>query len=169
MEIWKDVLGYEGIYQVSDLGNVKSLSRIVKNSRGNRKIKERILKPYISEYKSVVLAIDGVNKNIRIHILVAIAFHNHKPCGYDLVVNHKDLNKLNNHKDNLEIVTNRVNCNQKHIIHTSKYTGVSWYKITNKWMSSIRVNGKRKHLGYFKNEIDAHLAYENELNKHYVK
>lgn len=165
-EIWKDVIGYEGIYQVSNLGRVKSLSRIIFNRGINPFIsKEKILKGANCEYRNVVLAKNGINKSVRIHKLVAIHFLNHTPCGYDLVINHKDLNKLNNSSDNLEIVSNRDNCNKKHIVHTSKYTGVNWNKSANKWMSGIKINGKRKHLGYFINEYDAYLAYQKELKK----
>jgi hypothetical protein len=165
-EIWKDIPEYEGIYQVSNLGNVKSLTRIVKHNLGGDKIlKERILK--LSKtgvgYFNVILCKKGNLKGFAVHKLVAMAFLNHKPCGYNLVVNHKDFNRLNNNVKNLEIITTRENTNQKHLKSESKYTGV--HKDGKKWRSVIWINGKNKHLGRFNNEFDAHLAYENELLK----
>jgi len=166
MEVWKDVKGYEGIYQVSNYGNIKSLERNVFGGKGYYVIKEKILKQSNDShgYKKVSLSINGKTKNHKTHMLLAIAFLNHTPDGTNkLVVNHKDLIKTNNFDYNLEIVTNRENCNHKHIKSTSEYTGVSWCKQTSKWRSLIYVDGKLKSLGRFKNEHDAYLAYENEL------
>jgi len=155
MEIWKDIKGYEGIYQVSNLGNVKNIKYERKKNLSPAKTRYGYLK--------VVLCKKGVNKSKIVHKLVAIAFLNHKPCGWELVVNHKDFNKLNNKLENLEIVTNRENTNRKHLKSTSKYTGVSWSKVYNKWVTSIHYDGKPHILGYFIDEYEAHLAYENKL------
>ena len=159
MEVYRDVKGYEGLYQVSNLGNVKSLNY-------NRGGKERILKPsYSVGYLKVSLCLNKAVKNRKIHQLVAEAFLNHKSCGHNLVVNHINFNKTDNRVDNLEIVTARENCNHKHIKSSSKYTGVTWYKSSKKWMSQITINGKNKHLGYFDSELKASNAYELALNK----
>lgn len=96
-EIWKDVNGYEGLYQVSSLGNVKS----VRN--------DRVLKPCIHKlgYASVMLYKNNRPKRYNIHRLVATAFldnNNH----YDLV-NHIDENKSNNKVDNLEWCSREYN------------------------------------------------------------
>ena len=150
-EVFKPIPGYEGIYEVSNLGNVKSLERI--NAIG-RKQKERILKPRATRgYYGISLYKDNKSKSRTIHQLVAEAFLNHKPCGLKLVVNHIDVNKQNNKSDNLEIVTNRENSNRKHLKSSSKYVGVSWYKERNKWLSFIRINGKQKYLGSFSKEL----------------
>ena len=164
-EIWKDIPDYEGYYQVSNFGNVKSLSRtIFKMGKFPFISKEKILKPRVNKgYKVFNLCKNGHEKTRKVHQLVAMAFLNHVPCGYKLVVNHKDFNKLNNNISNLEIVTMRENTNQKHIKSSSEFTGVYWHKATQKWMARIRVNGKRKYLGLFSNEKDASLAYENSL------
>lgn len=101
-EIWRDIPEYEGYYQVSNLGNVKSLSRYVKGNIGQPKIiYERILKPVIrGKYLSVRLCKFHKTKSYNIHRLVAISFLENKynyPC-----INHKDENKLNNNVNNLE-------------------------------------------------------------------
>ena len=149
MEIWKTIEKYPD-YQISNLGNVKSL----------KFRKDRILKQWIDDlgYCRVDLI-----KNEKVHQLVAIAFLNHNPCKYKLVINHKNFNRQDNRVENLEIVTQRENANRAHIKSSSKYVGVSWHKGSKKWMSRIVINGKRKHLGYFFEEIEASNAYQNAL------
>ena len=159
-EIFKDIPNYEGMYQVSDMGRVKSLAR-----KGC--LKDRILKPYleIGGYFKVVLRKDNKTKTRRVHQLVAEAFLSHVPCGYKLIVNHEDHDRLNNKLDNLEITTNRNNTNQKHLNSSSEYTGVSWAKHVSKWKAQIRINGKSKHLGYFTDDLEASNAYEKALSE----
>ena len=155
MEIYKDVIGYEGIYQVSNLGNVKSF----------RCNKEKQMKLSLNcGYLKVKLRHNGIPKSKQVHQLVAESFLNHKVCGMELVINHIDFNKTNNIVDNLEIISNRENCNKKHLKSTSKYTGVGWHKRDNKWRAYIMINGKLKHLGYFTDELKASEAYQKELN-----
>tara|TARA_R110002074_G_scaffold32337_1_gene90475 strand:+ start:140 stop:673 length:534 start_codon:yes stop_codon:yes gene_type:complete len=164
IEVWKDIPEYEGLYQVSNLGNVRSLDRV--SSKG-RKVKGKVLKGAIcgSPYFRVNLYKDNKIKLKNIHQLVAIAFLKHTPCGHKLVVNHIDINPKNNNLYNLEVITQRENCNKKHIKSSSKYIGVYWENSSNKWRSSIRINGKAKHLGLFTDEKEAAQAYQNELNK----
>ena len=156
-EIWKDIHGYEGMYQVSNLGRVKSFigisERILKHNAGNR------------GYFFFRLYKNRKPKTFTTHQLVAMSFLGHVPNGHELVVNHKNLNKHDNRVENLEIITQRENCNLKHIKSSSKYVGVCWDKQRNKWFSYIYMNGKRKHLGRFINEYDAHLAYEKALSE----
>lgn len=113
MEQWKDIEGYEGSYQVSDKGNVKSLPRKMYNGVAYFTSKERILKPRVakdkSHYASVALRKDGRSKTVAIHRLVAHAFIPKIPG--KTYVNHKDENKLNNVATNLEWVTPRENLN----------------------------------------------------------
>ena len=155
MEIYVNIKGYDGFYQVSNKGNVKSL----------KKGKETILKPAVTGngYLGVNLYANNGQKTRTIHQLVAEAFLNHKPCWYDLVVNHKDFNKLNNNVENLEIVTHRENLNKKHIKSTSKYTGVHLNKASGKWCSQMSVNGRTKRLGFFDTEEEASEYYQNAL------
>ncbi len=168
VEIWKNIPDYEGLYQVSSYGRVKSLERIVFNKGIYPFVKkDKILRPIINKegYFTLGLRKNSSDKRVFIHKLVAIAFLGHVPCGYKSVINHIDNNRLNNCVFNLEIVTQRENTNKKHIKSSSQYTGVSWDKPTIKWTSSIRINGKTKYLGRFINEIDAHLAYQKKLKE----
>jgi len=155
IEEFRDVDGYGGLYQVSNLGRIKSL----------KFGKERILKGNINTpgYLDILLYANKEFKRRTIHQLVAVAFLGHKPCGYKLVVNHINFNKLDNRVGNLEIVTARENSNHKHLKSTSFYTGVSWHKKNKKWCSQIYINGKRKNLGCFTDELEASNAYQTAL------
>ncbi len=167
-EIWKDIPNYEGYYQASNLGRIKSLSRIVlRKGKYPFMSKEKVLKPALIPlgYCQIVLHKNGIKKGKSIHSLVAESFLNHKPNGHKLVVNHKNFNREDNRVENLEIITNRENTNKKHIKSSSKYVGVYFYKRVSKWVAQIWVNGKKKILGYFENEYDAHLAYQKALNE----
>lgn len=155
IEIYKDVIGYEGFYQVSNLGNIKSCKTSF------------LMKFYLEKkgYYSIKLYKNGIGKTRKVHQLVAESFLNHKVCGMKLVVNHIDFNKTNNNINNLEIITTRENSNRKHIKSSSIYTGVYWSKIARKWQSYIKINGNQKHLGLFNDELEASKVYQLELEK----
>ena len=154
-EIFKDIPGYEGMYQVSNLGNVKSLKRssekILKNAKNAR------------GYLEVCLCKNSVGTIIRIHQLVAMAFLGHKRDGMKLVIDHIDNNKLNNRLENLQIITQRENVFKDQGKYTSKYKGVHFYHYNNKWLANIRVKQRLIHLGLFKTELEASEAYQNAL------
>lgn len=116
-EVWRDVKGYEGYYQVSNMGNVRSLGRVVVVKQGRYKApramhwQPRILKQSFSvagrnrggSYAGVRFRKDGTTRNFEVHRLVAVAFIPNplnKPA-----VNHIDHNGLNNHATNLEWCT----------------------------------------------------------------
>tara|TARA_R110000822_G_scaffold33947_5_gene96435 strand:- start:892 stop:1422 length:531 start_codon:yes stop_codon:yes gene_type:complete len=165
-EIYKDIIGYEELYKVSNLGNVKSIDKYISRSDGLIYFRKgRVLSPGVNAagYLIVGLSKESKQKSRYIHQLVAESFFNHKPCGYKLVINHLDFNKSNNLVTNLEVVTNRVNSNHKHIKSSSIYTGVSYRKKQSKWSSSIYFNSKSVFLGLFDDEYDAHLAYQDKL------
>lgn len=105
MEEWRDIKGYENIYQISNFGRVKSLPKEAKNQYKN----ERILKPHASknDYYRIILTKDKKQKSFYIHRLVAQAFLNN-PNNLKCV-NHKDENKQNNNVNNLEWCTEYYN------------------------------------------------------------
>lgn len=109
-EIWKPVVGYEGRYEVSSHGRVKSCKRHRSGKRGSQTlIGERLLIPSHdhSGYLKVCLRDGGKPANHSVHQLVARAFIQN-PNGYDQI-NHKDENKENNHASNLEWCTQAYN------------------------------------------------------------
>lgn len=114
MKEWKDIQGYEGLYQISNDGDVKSCDKIVICSDGcKRFIKSKLLKSFKqnSGYYFVDLTKNHNTKNFLIHRLVATAFINN-PLKYK-EVNHKDGNKGNNNVNNLEWCT--ASYNKKHM------------------------------------------------------
>jgi hypothetical protein len=115
-EIWKDIDGFIDQYQVSNLGNVKSLERLVRNNHSFRMSKERILKPgkTKSGYYFVNLSVDGKSYCKDIHRMVALEFFGHE--NKHLTVNHKDGDKLNNNVSNLEFMTQAQNNEHKILV-----------------------------------------------------
>ena len=109
IEIWKDIEGYEGMYQVSSMGRVRSLNRYVRRRNGNMMlVKERIIKPFVNRgYIYVTLSKDGKQPNLKVHRLVASAFLKNTFNYPD--VNHKDENTANNHVENLEWCSKKYN------------------------------------------------------------
>ena len=157
MEIWKDVKGHEGCYQVSNLGNVESFKY------GKRKT----LKPFkgTTGYYLVCMYKDKKRSTHKVHKLVAIAFLNHIPCGFKLVVNHKDFNRLNNKAENLELITNRENTIKDTKRGVSKYVGVCWDKSRGKWIVQLKDKGIKYNLGRYRNEKFAAAVYLSKLNE----
>lgn len=110
MEIWRDIKGFEGLYQVSNLGRVKSLPKYT-YSRGYPQLrKEKILRPgYTGKNRCYATVVLNDGKGYKVHRLVAQAFI---PNPDNLPqVNHKDENPFNNCADNLEWCTNQYNVN----------------------------------------------------------
>lgn len=111
-EVWKDIKGYEGFYQVSNMGRVKALEREVLYSNGRRhKYGERFLSTFTNHkgYVTVCLCKNGVCTAKRLHQVVIGAFYE-RPYGLNSI-NHKDENKQNNRLDNLEYCTSKYNSN----------------------------------------------------------
>lgn len=120
-EVWVDLKNYEGLYQISDFGNIKSLTK----PHGHSIRKESIIKQYKTRkgYYKVLFSKDNKQKNFEVHRLVAENFlnkndyknmpeENRKIVNLEkLQVNHKDENKLNNKASNLEWCTNKYNVN----------------------------------------------------------
>lgn len=109
-EIWKDIKGYEGLYQVSNNGSVRSLNRLVKHSGTFERVAPgRIIKQHqdINGYMYVGLHSLGKSKQHKVHRLVAVAFIENKDNKPE--INHLDENKKNNHKENLAWSTRTEN------------------------------------------------------------
>ena len=155
-EIWKDVPEYEGMYQVSNLGRVKSF----------KFGKEKILKPFLNgSYFKVNLSYKGCCKLFCVHVLVCMTFLNHKPNGFNLVVDHINRNRTDNRLSNLRLVSQRENSINRENNYSSKYPGVFWRKDRSKWVAGIRVKGKYIYLGSSSDEYKAYLMYKEALSK----
>jgi hypothetical protein len=149
MEIWKPIKDYESLYEISTLGEVKSL---------NKK-----LKPYYNSngYLIVKLYKDSIKKTYRVHRLVAETFLEN--TNQEVQVNHKNFIRDDNRIENLEWVSNLENCCHKNSIN--KYPGVTYHKQRKKWRARIHYKYKQIHLGLFDTEEEAYQARLNfELN-----
>lgn len=98
-EIWKDIIGFEGLYQVSSFGRIKSLTR---KTIDGKQLKEKILKPGIDSkgYYHIILRKDSKSFDKRVHVLVALSFLPN-PNNYSDVM-HLDESRTNNNVDNLK-------------------------------------------------------------------
>lgn len=159
-EIWKDVPMYEERYKVSNYGNVMSYV--------NGKHKQ--LKGSISNKGYVQFSLNWKERGLYNvyggHVLVAMAFLNHKPkstIGY--VVDHKDDNKMNNILSNLQLLSNRDNSTKNG--SSSKYFGVHVCK--NKFAAIVWYNKKTVYLGLYKTEIEAHESVMKYLRDNKIK
>jgi len=158
-EVWKDIKGYEGLYQVSDMGRVKSLERTLINMNGQKRHwKERILKQGANRDGYLLVSLcngSGKMKTLLVHRLVCEAFHEtpeNKP-----EVNHINENKLDNRACNLEWVTAKENSNhgtRPARIAKARSKPVGQYtpngKFVKVWQSALEVE---KQLGFVKSHI----------------
>jgi hypothetical protein len=122
-EQWKDVIGFEGMYMVSNFGNVKSIA-----SQGSR-LFGKILVPYKDGHCRIQLCRDGIKKRVLVHRLVAIHFISAQPDNCE--VNHIDFDPTNNHVSNLEWITHQQNIlHSKHRLANFKGTDHIHAKLT---------------------------------------
>ena len=139
-EIWKELPGYP-MYMVSNLGKVKSLRRnIIMSQRSDKGYF------YVNVY-------NNGRKTLKVHQMVAMAFLNYKPSGFNggqtIVVDHINNIQSDNRLSNLQLITCSLN-NKK----DKKNLGVSYHKVTGKWV--VRVDGR--YIGSFSNEEEAKKA-----------
>lgn len=150
-EIWKDVIGYEGYYQVSNIGNVYSNRRtIVLKHREGR-----------DGYLNVSLSVDGKKKLKKIHRLVYESFIGE--LDRSLVIDHIDNNPHNNHVSNLRQITTRKNTTRGKVNKTG-LTGVRFFKQIEKYGSEIQIEGKSYFLGVHESKKGAKKAYDIALS-----
>jgi hypothetical protein len=169
IEIWKV---FESGYEVSNLGNVRSIDRVVETRKQPLKLKGKLLKPAIDKkgYKRVAIMINGKLTTLKVHRVVAMAFIenvNNKPQ-----VNHKDGNKLNNAITNLEWVSNSENVKHAYKNGLSKPKRLHESSRCKQTKESIEAIVKLKSKGV-KNQIIADLyncsiSSVKRLNKGYA-
>ena len=159
-EIWKDIPEYKGLYQVSNCGRVKSLTRTIKtHSVNNKIIKGKMLKLHtdINKYISIILSNNKITKRIKIHRLVAIAFipnPENKPC-----INHKNGIKSDNRVENLEWVTHKEN--MKHLYDILKHKSTWIGKFGAEHPNSkpvIQYNKKHQYIAEYAGILEAERA-----------
>lgn len=138
-EVWKDIYGYKGYYQVSNLGRVRSLDREIKYVDGRRyKYKGKILSPgeYRGGYLHVVLTKNSKGQVCKVHQLVLLAFAGLRG---KREANHLDGDRKNNRLDNLEWATKKQN--NAHRVRSGRHytgTGCPWSVVTPEQVQKIR-------------------------------
>lgn len=170
------IQGYEGLYSITNFGRVWSHKRFVPMKKTYRKAGGCFLKWKVGKrrYPYVNLAKYGKTSSYKIHILVATRFISNLLNLPE--VNHKDGNKLNCKDDNLEWCTYDYNLKHamenglKRLNKSSRFYGVSVIRnLNNKsdvFRAYLRINGKHKHIGRYKTEIEAAQAYNNYVVKY---
>lgn len=113
MEKWLPIHGYEGIYEVSDLGNIKRVGAWMDNWGKKRLPTGKYIKPQLKGegYAGLALCKEGISKQTYFHVIVARAFLGEKPEGKE--PNHKNGNKWDNRAENLEYLTHQENCQHR--------------------------------------------------------
>ena len=171
VEIWKDIPEYEGYYQASNLGRIRSLDRTVLTINGQERFyKGGVMNGSVNKgYKTYSLSINGVYRTFQGSQLVAMSFLGHKPNGYKLVVDHINGNKSDDRVENLRLANHRANTSScfrsDKDSFSSEYVGVNWNKKSSKWKAQIWHNGVSTFLGYYDTEIEASTAYQSALSK----
>lgn len=167
-EQWLPVIGYEGIYEVSDLGRVKSLDREILARDGKMYSRKGVIMKASIMNKGYLVSNFRINTSTNTmlrHQIVAISFLGHEVSSRQIVIDHKNNNRLDNRLINLQKTTQRNNSSKDQFRQKrySKLTGVTWDKHRDKWVSRIRIKGKLIHLGSFVCEIEAGDAYKDKL------
>ena len=138
-EIWRPVKGYEGLYEVSSFGRVRTVEHMEKCGNKMRVRHGRIKSTFIrNNYVCVQLSKNGINKNINMHRLVALTFI---PNPDNLpIVNHKDRNTKNNHVENLEWCTVQYN-NTYDGAEERRRKSQEWYLKSERCRQKMRIVG----------------------------
>jgi len=154
VEEFRSIKGYDGFYEVSNFGNVRSVNREVITDRGQRFVKGKILNQFLVDgIPKVGLSMDGKRKAFRVHNLVANAFIVGKG-----IVKHIDSDSLNNHVLNLRVISKRDKFTKR---GKELPVGVTKTKTGQfKYQAHISAYGKQYCLGSFNSIESAHNAYE---------
>lgn len=168
-EIWKPVVNYEGLYEVSNMGRVKALEkiRVVGRDKGFRVYPEIIMNgtPTPQGYLRLKLCNHGKYRRVSIHLIVVHAFWGYVPTDPKIVVDHKDNDPSNNKLSNLQIITSRENITKDRIRGYSEYPGI--FPKGKRWGSQITVDGNNIWLGIFDTEEEASEYYQNAISAIY--
>lgn len=167
-ELWKSISEYDGLYEISNLGRVKSLKRSIMGRNGKKlSVKGRMLKLNNGDGGYIYVTLSNIKKEqCRVHILVWDVFGDKPRNGRKIQVDHKDGDKTRNCISNLQLLSPRGNVSKGYQQNGTKYpTGVSWSKSNKKYQAYIWLNGKNKYLGQFDTVEKAEIIYKKALKQ----
>lgn len=172
METWKDIKGYEGRYQASSLGRVRSLEwdNFCAFSKRTHHVEQRILKTYKNKGKknqtgSYVHLLDGGGqRSYYIHQLVAAAFFDDYFLNAGMRVSH--IGDVNDNRPECLRIYNSIGCRELNGEYQKHYKGVKFYKDSGRYSAVVRVKGKNVGLGMFDTAEDASKAYLDAVEKY---
>lgn len=170
-ELWKDIKGYEGYYQASNFGRIKSL--LFQNNVYNKKYKrDKVLRYKGQTYKTgyrVDLWKDGINKTLLVARLVAFTFYEQDIDNHKLTVNHIDGNRFNNNLNNLELIS--IGDNVRHAFENRMVSTCKAIRITNKNNSEIMdfysMSKASQYIGHKTGYISCCILKSKYSNKNY--
>lgn len=162
MEVWKDAVGYEGLYQVSNLGSVRSLDKWIERNKGSYIKKGKLMTPQLEKNGYYVVRLwdkNGKRTTLGIHRLVAMTFISNPENKPE--VNHKDLDKSNNTVNNLEWSTRSEN--MKHATKNG-VVNLDNLKNTNTILSDEEVLEIRKRKANGETRGNVYKDYEGKIS-----
>lgn len=162
-EQWKPVVGYKKLYEVSNMGNVRSVDRCIERSNGiPQNFKGKPLTHHINRkgYPTISLSKNGKAKTHRVHTLMAKAFLDYK-LKKGICVDHINNVRNDNRLENLQVISHRENCSKD----KPGLVGCYYDKANKRWKASIKIEGVSRHIGHYKSEEEAHNAYMKVLNQ----
>lgn len=166
---------YNGLETNIEATKCGRIRKVKKHWYGNGKGKYRSIYGEIDYTKRALsnsgyyqLRVNAINNNGRtfyIHQIIASIFLNYTFGDRNFVIDHIDSNKLNNHLNNLRIISIRENCSKEKTIKSGLPVGVHFHKPLKKYASRIHYNGKKIYLGYYNTIDEASLVYQNKLKE----
>lgn len=154
-EEWLPVVGYEGFYEVSNFGNVRSIKRTIIDSCNREFVKKSKLRKLSFDrhgYHKVTITKGGIHKTKKVHTLVAESFLNHCSGKNGMTVDHINNKRTDNRLSNLQVISYSLNTRKGKKNKTSRFHWVSLNKQSKRWIFCFENAGFKKKVGGFETE-----------------
>lgn len=160
---WEDLVGSNGRYKI----RLNEDNRTLEIRRGEKKKLLKLTKCSSAHIRCIIRYEVGVNTHRSAQQLAYIQWvdNSYVPKGITMVIDHIDSDVLNNHPDNLRLVTHRENCSKERTARSGLPVGVSYMQNKKQYRARIIVNHKEKHIGVFPTPEQASAAYQKALKQ----